>query len=156
MIIDPKLLRLKNVDYSRRGEVIDIIVDVVKRPQTVIFSGTEYFGESYYFTEEGLRYIQDSRKHRPWQELVLDYLDKIPPILRTPAIICRSQIDPSNYIYGKIISHKPPRRTRHLFLVVLKKSNINAVWNVYWAEENHIPHETEIVFFEKSARKLLR
>ena len=156
MIVEPKLLRLKDVDYSHRSEMIDIISDGVMRQQTIIFSGADYFGEKYYFTEEGLRYIQDSRERRWWQELVLDYLNKIPIILKTPAIMGRSVVDHNSYVYGKMISHKPPRRTQHLLLVVLKKLNVNVVWNIYWAEENHIPHDTEVVFHEKSARKLLR
>jgi len=36
VIIEQKLLRLKNIDYSQRGEIIDVIVDGVKRSQTVI------------------------------------------------------------------------------------------------------------------------
>ena len=156
MIVEPKLLRLKDVDYSQRSEIIDIIIDGMMRQQTIIFSGIDCSGEKYYFTEEGLRFIQDSRGRRWWQELVLDYLNKIPVILKTPAIIARSVDDHNSYIYGKMISHKPPRRTQHLLLVVLKKLNFNVVWNIYWAEENHIPYDTEVVFHEKSARKLLR
>jgi hypothetical protein len=52
-VIDSGLYRLKNVDYSQRGEVVSIIIDGIIKPQTVIFSGVDYFGERYYFTEEG-------------------------------------------------------------------------------------------------------
>jgi len=74
------IYNLKNVDYSERGQTLEINVGGVLKPQTIIFSGTDYFGERYYFTEHGFRYIQDSRHKRPWQNVVLNYLDKIPII----------------------------------------------------------------------------
>jgi len=156
MIIAPKLLRLKNVDYTRRGETVTIILDGEPRQQTVIFSGNDYWDERYYFTEEGLRYIQDSRRRRPWQEFVLDHLDKIPSILKAPDVVGRSIIDPSSHVYGKEFSRRTSQRTRHLFIAVLKKTNINVVWNLYCAEENHVPHETEILHVGKSGQKFLR
>jgi hypothetical protein len=48
-VIDPGPYRLKHVDYSQRGEVVSIIVDGIVKPQTVIFSGMDYFGERYYY-----------------------------------------------------------------------------------------------------------
>ena len=74
-MIDPGLYRLKNVDYSQRGEIVSIIVDGIVKPQTVIFSGVDYFGERYYFTEEGLRYISDSRHKRTDQSFLLKHLN---------------------------------------------------------------------------------
>lgn len=41
------------------GVLFWMMLGIVK-PQIVIFSGADYFGERYYFTEEGLRYILDS------------------------------------------------------------------------------------------------
>jgi len=86
-MIDPGLYRLKQVDYSQSGEVIHTIVDGVVRPQTVIFSTTDCFNEKCYFTEEGWRYINDSRTERLEQRFVLDYLDKVAATLRSPVIV---------------------------------------------------------------------
>lgn len=77
-MIDPGLYRLKQVDYSQRGDVVSIIVDGIVRPQTVVFSGVDYFGERYYFTAEGLRYINDSRHKRADQSLLLEHLNYDP------------------------------------------------------------------------------
>lgn len=49
------IYNLKHVDYSERGQRIEIIVDDVPKKQAIIFLGTDYFGEKYYFTEEGLQ-----------------------------------------------------------------------------------------------------
>jgi hypothetical protein len=62
---------LKHVDYSELGQAVEIIVNGIPKRQTVIFSGTDYFGEKYYFTEEGRRYITDSRNDRSIQKFVM-------------------------------------------------------------------------------------
>ena len=156
MIVPAKLLRLKNVDYTRHGETVSIMVDGKTRSQTVIFTARDYWDERYFFTEEALRYIHDARRRRPYQEFVLDYLHKLPSILATPSIIGRSLVDPASHIYGKAISRSAAEQTRYLLLAVLKKSNINVVWNLYWAEDNRVPHETEMLFVDKAGRKFLR
>jgi len=88
-LANTSIFNLKNVDYAERGQTIEIIVDGIPKSQTVIFSGIDCFGEKYYFTEQGLRYIQDSRHELPWQTVVLNYLHKIPIILRTPLYVAR-------------------------------------------------------------------
>jgi len=95
------IFNLKNVDYSEHGQTLEIIVDGVPKPQTIIFSGTDYFGDKYYFTEQGLRYITDSRNDRPVQRFILNHLDKIPTILKEPLIIARSLETPDNYLYNE-------------------------------------------------------
>jgi hypothetical protein len=86
---------LKQVDYTERGQQVEVIVGGVAKRQTVIFSGIDYWGEKYYFTEQGLRYIQDSRHKLPGQNFILNYLHKIPIILKAPQCAAVSKINPT-------------------------------------------------------------
>lgn len=149
------LYGLKNVDYARSGQEIKILVDNASILQTVIFSGTDYYGDTYHFTEQGLRYITDSRSARPTQNFVLNYFDKIPIILKTPLIIGTNIEKPENHLYFGEIAIKEFRHKKRLFVVILKKSNLNVVWNFYWLSQNKVPHKTEILFRTKSSAKYL-
>jgi hypothetical protein len=156
-VIDSGLYRLKNVDYSQRGEIVSIIVDGIVKPQTVIFSGVDYFGERYYFTEEGGRYIIDSRHKRSGQDFILKHLDKIPAVLKSPIIVARHpQKASSNYLFLKDTSFSESSHKKILLLVVLKKSNINVVWNCLWQEGNKVPEGSEIIFRSRNAKRYLR
>lgn len=140
-----KIYDLKDVDYSERGKDLEIIVDGIPKPQTVIFSGTDCFGEKYYFTEQGLRYIQDSRDRRPQQNFVLNYVEKIPIILKSPTLLARHRNYPDRYLFCNSFAIKNLRYRKSLLGVVLIKSNINSVWNFYWLEENKAPKSYEII-----------
>jgi hypothetical protein len=131
-------------------------VDGIIKPQTVIFSVMDCFGEKCYFTEEGLRYIIDSRTERPEQWFVLNHYDKIATILKAPIIVGKSKSDPDNYLYFKSIAVKERHYKRRLFVVALKKSDFNVVWNFYYVEGNRIPEATEVVYKTKDAKKHLR
>lgn len=155
-MIDPNLYRLKQVDYSQRGEVVSIIVDGAIKPQTVIFTGTDCFGERYYFTEEGLRYITDSRRKRPEQHFILEHLEKIPSVLKSPVVVAHHPKLPSNYLFFKDATFPELDRKKFLLLVVLKKSNINVIWNFLWQEGNKVPQDSEIIFRSRGAKKYLR
>ncbi|MCI0695440.1 hypothetical protein L0337_25970 [candidate division KSB1 bacterium] len=155
-MIDPGLYRLKHVDYSQRGDVVSIIVDGIVKPQTVIFSGVDYIGERYYFTEEGLRYISDSRHKRIEQDFILKHLSKIPTVLKSPLIVARHHKISNNYLFLKDAQLPGPSRKKILLLVVLKKSNINVVWNYLWQEENKVPKDSEVIFRSRSAKRYLR
>jgi len=139
------IYHLKNVDYSERGQTLEIIVDGVPKPQTIIFSGTDYFGDKYYFTEQGLRYIQDSRHRRPQQNFVMNHFGKIPIILQSPTVLARNRNYPERYLFCDRIAIKRLHYQKWLFGVVLIKSNINVVWNFYWLEENKVPKSYEII-----------
>lgn len=93
------IYNLTQVDYSARGQIVEIIADGAPKSQTVIFSGIDCFGEIYYFTEEGLRYINDSRLDRRRQKFVLHYLDKIPKTMKNPMRFGRNLKEPDNFIY---------------------------------------------------------
>jgi hypothetical protein len=121
------IYNLKQVDYSERGQTVEVIVDGVAKRQTIVFSGTDYFGETYYFTEEGLRYIQDSRHRRPQQSLVLNYLIKIPIILKSPQVIARNVRYPDRHLFCDKVSIKERGNKKSLLGVVLSKANINVV-----------------------------
>jgi hypothetical protein len=43
-----------------------------------------------------------------------------------------------------------------LFVAILKKSNINVVWNFYWLRQHKVPQTTEIVYHGKGSAKYLR
>ena len=143
------IYNLERVDYSERGSRIEIIVDGIPKFQTVIFSGMDCFGETYYLTEEGLRYITDSRLERPTQEFVLNYLDKIPKILKAPMMLGRNRIEPDNFLYLQKYAIQEHRNKKELLGVVLKKSNINVVWNFYFLEKGKTPSHVEILQYFK-------
>lgn len=147
------IFNLKNVDYAERGQTLEIIVDGVPKPQTIIFSGTDYFGDRYYFTEQGLRYIQDSRHKLPWQTVVLNYLHKIPIILRAPLYVARRLDHPRRYLFCGKVAMKERKNVQYLLGVVLNKFNINVVWNLYWLESNSLPETVEIIYKSKSMKK---
>jgi hypothetical protein len=140
------IYNLKNVTYSERGQTLEIIVDGVPKPQTIIFSGTDYFGDKYYFTEQGLRYIQDSRRKRRLQNVALNYLAKIPIVLKSPQLVVRNIDRPDHYLFCDRIAIKEYGNRQRLFGVVLIKTNINVVWNFYCLQENRAPIETEIIY----------
>jgi hypothetical protein len=144
---------LKGVDYSERGQRVEIIVDGVRKPQTIIFSGTDCFGDKYYFTEQGLSYIKDSRNKLPWQNFVLSYLHKIPIILRTPQYAARRRLHPKRFLFYDRVTIRERRNQKCLLCVVLTKSNINVVWNFYWLENNRVPDTVEIIYKSKSSKK---
>jgi hypothetical protein len=155
-VIDPGLYRLEHVDYSQRGEIIYVMVDGIAKPQTIIYSATDCFGEKYYFTEEGLRYIKDSREERPEQRFVLNYLDKISTVLKAPIIVGKSTDIIENHLYFKPIAIKERYYKKLLFIVILKKSNFNVVWNFYYVKSNKIPEATGVFYKTKEAKQYLR
>lgn len=150
------IYNLKHVDYSKSGQPVEIIVEGVPKTQTIIFSGTDLHGEAYYFTEQGLRYITDSRNKRPDQRFVLNHFDKVPAILKSPLIIGRNLEKPDNYLYFKEMTTKEHGYRKLLFVAILKKSNINVVWNFYWLRQHKVPQTTEIVYQGKGSAKYLR
>jgi len=155
-MIDPGLYRLKQADYSQRGEVIRVIVDGVAKPQAVIFSIVDCFGEKCYFTEEGLRYINDSRAERREQRFVLNHLDKIASTLKSPVIVGKNRDVTGNHLYFKPIAMAERHYKKLFFVVVLKKSNFNIIWNFYYLKSDKIPEATVVFYKTKDAKKFLR
>jgi len=155
-MIDPGLYRIKQVDYSQRGEVIHAIVDGIAKPEIVIFSTMNCFNERCYFTEESLRYINDSRQERQEQIFVLNHFDKIATTLKSPVIVGKNRDVTENHLYFKPIAITERHYKKLLFVVVLKKSNFNIVWNFYYLKSDKIPEATEVFYKTKEAKKFLR
>jgi len=57
----------------------------------------------------------------------------------------RNQIDPDNFLYLQKCAIKEHRHKKELLGVVLKKSNINVVWNFYFLEKGKTPNHVEIL-----------
>jgi len=129
--------RLKDVDSSMQGEILYVSPEIP--PQTVICSVKDVFQEQVYFTREAEKYIRDSRSKRPWQRYALDYLDRIPAILRTPSIVI---VDPEDItertlVYYKEV-HVPEQGRNVLFALVVKRNACKIIYNFHPQESGKV------------------
>jgi hypothetical protein len=147
---------LRNVDYSEKGAELEIVIEGQGKRQTVIYAGVDYQGEKWYYTQEGHQYILDARRGRVSQRFVIDYLDKIPVIIRQPVATGRDVRYKENYLYFGEIPVAERGYKKELFVVLMKKTNINVVWNFYWLEDGKIPHSLDVLYRTRRARKYLR
>ncbi len=147
---------LRNVDYSEKGARLEIIVDGQRKLQTVIYAGVDYQGEKWYYTEEGHRYILDARSRRGRQRFVKGYLDEIPVIVRQPIIVGQDSDQPQNLFYYGAVAIEEHGFKKELLAVVMKKSNINVVWDFYWVEKNKLPRKVVVLYRTKGAARYLR
>jgi len=147
---------LHNVDYSEKGMEQEIIVEGRRKLQTVIYSTLDYLGEKWYYTEEGHRYILDARSRRGRQRFVKGYLDRIPVIVRQPIIVGRDSDQPQNLFYYGAVAIEEHGFKRELLAVVMKKSNVNVVWDLYWVEKNKAPRKVAVFYRAKGAGRYLR
>lgn len=129
--------RLKDVDFSRQGETLYVSPEIPQ--QTIIYSVTDVFEEQVYFTREAEKYIRDSRGSKPWQRYVLNHLDRIPTILRTPSIVIRDpeDITEKTLIYYKEI-HVPEQRHNVLFALVVKQNAHRIIYNFHPQESGKV------------------
>jgi hypothetical protein len=81
-----------DVDYSCQGQKIDIADDIPT--QTILYSAIDVFNQPVYFSIEAEQYIRTSRQRKAWQRYILNYLDRIPLILRDPTIVV---VDPDDF-----------------------------------------------------------
>lgn len=81
--------KTKGIDTTQAGKVIFVSDDIPL--QTVIYSVEDVLGNKVYFTEEAEKYIKYARGSRRTQKYTLNYLQKIPAVLKDPSIII---IDP--------------------------------------------------------------
>ena len=146
---------LRNVDYSETGMELEIIVEEQRKLQTVIYSTVDYLGEKWYYTEEGHRYILDARSRRGRQRFVKGYLDKIPVIVRQPMIVGQDSDQPQNLFYYGAVAIEEHGFKRELLAVVMKKSNISVVWDLYWVEKNKVPRKVAVLYRAKGAGRYL-
>lgn len=150
------IYHLLKVDYSEQGKVIEVSVHGRMVAQTVIYSGVDYRGEKWYYTQEGHKYIRDSRRGRVQQQFVEAYLGKIPVIVQQPVAVGKDASQDENHLYFGEIPIAEHGRRKELFAVVMKKTNVNVVWNFYWLEGHKIPRRVEILFRTRVARRYLR
>jgi len=127
----------KDVDFAKQGEILHVSPEIP--PQTIVCSVTDVFQEQVYFTREAEKYIRDSRSRKPWQRYVLDHLDRIPSILRTPSIVI---LDPDDFeektlVYYKEI-HVSQRGRNILFALVVKRNTCKIVYNFHPQESGKV------------------
>ncbi len=126
-----------DVDYSRQGEKIHITDDIPW--QTILYSVTDIFNQPVQFSVEARRYIQDSRRKKPWQRYVLNYLDRISLILRDPTIVI---LDPDDFtertqLYYRDIQVIELERSV-LFALVVRSNKEKVVYNLHPQESGKI------------------
>jgi len=147
---------LRNVDYSEKGMELEIVVEGESRLQTVIYSALDYSGEKWYYTQEGHQYILDARSRRGRQRFMKGYLDKIPVIVRQPIIVGQDVDQPQNLFYYGAIAIEEHGFKRELLAVVMKKSNVNVIWDLYWVEKNKVPRKVAVLYQTKGVGRYLR
>ena len=104
----------KDVDTTRAGEVIFVSDDIPA--QTIVYCVEDVLGYEVYYSEEADRYIKNIRNSRITQKYVLNYLQKIPSILRDPSIVIIDVEDISEriLIYYKEVHIEETRRQNFL------------------------------------------
>ncbi len=83
--------RSKGIDTTQAGKIIYVSDDIPL--QTTRYSVDDVLGNWIYFTEEVEKYIKDSRSRKRGQLYVLNYLNKIPTLLKDPSIIINDPDD---------------------------------------------------------------
>ncbi len=125
------------VDYSRQGEKIHVADDIPR--QTILYSTTDVFDRQVHFSVEAQRYIQDSRRRKPWQRYVLNYLDRIPLILGDPTIVI---VDPDDFTERTQLYYREFYVTELersiLFALVVRSNEEKVVYNLHPQESGKI------------------
>jgi hypothetical protein len=73
-------------------------------------------------------------------------LHKIPIILKTPKFVARRKDRPIRYLFYDKVAIKERNNKKLLLGVVLTKSNVNVVWNLYWLENDEVPETVELIY----------
>lgn len=128
---------LKGVDTSRQGELILVWEGIP--PQTIVYTVEDVFQEQVHFTREAEQYIRDSRARKPWQRYALDYLVRIPAILRDPSIVIADPEDATErtLLYYKEVYVREKGRYV-LFCLVVKRNGYKLVYNFYPQETGKV------------------
>jgi len=139
--------RLKGVDTSQAGKIIYVSDDIPL--QTVIYAVEDILSNKVYFTEEAEQYIKYARGTRRTQKYVLNYLQKIPAILKDPSIVIIDSEDCSGrtVIYYKEIYIREEQK-QELFALVVKIDKEKVVYNFH-------PQESSKVKFWQDQPKVL-
>ena len=104
--------KIKGFDKNQAGKIIYVSDDIPL--QTIIYSVEDVLSDKVYYTEEADRYIKDSRSRKRGQQYVINYLQKIPGVLKDPSIIITDPDDSSDQTilyYKEIYIHKRKKET---------------------------------------------
>lgn len=136
-----------STDTTQAGKIIFVSDDIPL--QTIIYSVEDILGNKVYFTEEADDYIKYSRGSRETQKYALNYLHKIPAILKDPSIVIfdPEDISEQTLVYYKEI-HVKEKQKQVLFALIVKAYNEKIVYNFH-------PQESGKVKFWKSQPKVL-
>lgn len=147
---------LQDVDYSEKGTQVEIVIAGRPRPQMVIYTVLDYQGEKCYYTKEGHRYILDSRHSRTIQRFAVNYLDRIPRIIRQPIGVGEDPKERQTILYFGEIAVKEHAYRKRLFAVVVKEGLVKVIWNFYWLEDGKMPARVRLVYQTKRIRRYVR
>lgn len=144
----------KDVDTTRVGEVVYVSDDIPV--QTIVYCVEDVLGYEVYYSEEADRYIKNIRNSRITQKYVLNYLQKIPSILRDPSIVIIDveDITESTLIYYKEVYIVEIQRQK-LFALVVKMGELRVVYNLHPQESGKVKfrHEKPRVIYLKPGYK---
>ncbi len=122
--------KTKAIDTTQAGKIIYVSDDIPL--QTVIYAVEDVLGNKVYFTEEADQYIKYARGSRRTQAYTLNYVQKIPSVLKDPSIII---VDPEDIsgrtlVYYKEI-HIEEKQKQELFALVVKVDKEKVVYNFH-------------------------
>ena len=127
----------KDVDTTRAGEVIFVSDDIPV--QKILYGVNDVFKKKVYYTEEADKYIKDSRIRKRGQQYLINYLYKIPGILKDPSIVIVDCED----IFGKTLLYYKElfikEKNRQIFsTLVVKLFRERIIYNFYPQESGKI------------------
>ena len=67
----------------------------------------------------------------------------------------RDSDQPQNLFYYGAVAIEVHGFKRELLAVVMKKSNVNVVWDLYWVEKNKLPGKVAVLYRSKGAGRYL-
>jgi len=127
----------KGIDITQAGKIIYVSDDIPL--QTVIYAVEDVLGNKIYFTQEAAQYIEYARGTRRTQKYVLNYLQKIPAILKDPSIVI---IDPEDGSGRTVIYYKEiyirEKQKQDLFALVVKIDKERVVYNFHPQESGKV------------------
>jgi len=124
----------KDVDTTRAGEAIYVSDDIPG--QTILYGVTDIFEKKVYYTEEAEKYIKDSRIRKRGQQYLINYLHKIPGILRDPSIVI---VDSEDISGNTLLYYKElfiAEKSRQILLTLVVKLFIERIIYNFYPQES--------------------
>jgi len=143
------------VDASRAGETIYISNDI--QNQTIKYSVRDVLGCEVYYSEEAEKYIKHTRNSRATQKYILNYLQKIPTILRDPSVVIVDSEDftERTLVYYKEVFIKEFQKHK-LFALVVKIGEHRIVYNLHPQESGKVKlrrEKAEVIYIKTGYKK---